>query len=181
VGRVQHDPAAALGLPTSPSAPKAPVDSLDRGFLTLSTPSSATPDARVRGAALTRAMTLPGKRSNGGRGALQLNLRQARSARADFPRDSIIAGWSDCCLDRVASVPEVSPRAVVKDDERSYPGLRSSSLLPAKASVSDTRDMRKAASCRSSRGQAHAENNRHRRLVSSRPTAATPTLTLNRR
>ena len=32
VGRVQHDPATALALPTCPSARKAPADSIDRGF-----------------------------------------------------------------------------------------------------------------------------------------------------
>ncbi len=56
------------------------------------------PDARVRDAAVARALALPSKPSNGGRGTLQLVLRQARSDLLDFPRDSLIVGWSDCEL-----------------------------------------------------------------------------------
>jgi hypothetical protein len=59
MGRVQHDPAAALGLPTCPSAPKAPADSIDRGFLTPSTSSSPAPDARVRDPTLAGALARP--------------------------------------------------------------------------------------------------------------------------
>jgi hypothetical protein len=43
VGRVQHDPAAALGLPTCPNTRKAPADPIDRGFLTSSRPAHRPP------------------------------------------------------------------------------------------------------------------------------------------
>jgi hypothetical protein len=59
VGRVQHDPAAALRLHTCPNTPKAPADSIDRGFLTSTTPSSPTPDATVRDPGLDGAATSP--------------------------------------------------------------------------------------------------------------------------
>jgi hypothetical protein len=64
----------------------------------------------VRDAVFARALALPGKRSNGGRGTFQLILRQARSDLVDFPRDALIVGLVRRLLRPVASVSGVSPQ-----------------------------------------------------------------------